>query len=96
MVLFLINCCILFAGKISSRESYIGLKYGLILSSKSPGRKPKFSPASTTGLVITIFLIIFSFNALMANTTLIKFFTQLHQISHICHTWVLGTRTDPI
>ena len=34
---------------MSRRASWSGRRYGLILSSSLPGRKPRFSPASTAG-----------------------------------------------
>src|ERR671930_95901 len=36
-------------GIISSSASYSGRKYGSTLACMSPGRKPRFSPASTAG-----------------------------------------------
>ena len=42
---------------------------GSILSCKSPGRKPKLSPASTAGLVITILVTILFFKAATALAT---------------------------
>ena len=36
---------------------YIGCKYGLTFSDKSPGKKPSFSPASIAGLTKNILLI---------------------------------------
>ena len=37
-----------------SIASYKGLRYGFSFCDKSPGRKPRDSPASTTGRVMTI------------------------------------------
>ena len=50
------------------RDRKRGLKYGSTFCCKSPGRNPKLSPASTAGLVRTIFSIFFSFNSLAAHT----------------------------
>jgi len=37
--------------KKSCKASYKGMRYGSTFSFKSPGKKPKDSPASTAGLV---------------------------------------------
>ena len=54
--------------KILCRESKRGFKYGSTFCCKSPGKNPKFSPASTAGLVKIIFSIAFSDNNLAAKT----------------------------
>ena len=41
---------------MSFNESSSGMRYGFIFSIRSPGRKPRCSPASTAGLTKTIFL----------------------------------------
>ncbi len=46
-----------FGSIMSLSESNNGLKYGFIFSARSPGRNPRFSPASTAGLTRTIFVI---------------------------------------
>ena len=63
-----INEFVLSYPKILCRESNKGRKYGSTFCCKSPGKNPKFSPASTAGLVKTIFSIFFSFNNLAAQT----------------------------
>ena len=62
------------APKILRKESKRGLKYGSTFCCKSPGRNPKFSPASTAGLVKIIFSIDFSANNLAAKTVAKKVF----------------------
>ena len=60
---------LVFSGpKILLSESKRGLKYGSTFCCKSPGKNPKFSPASTAGLVKIIFSITFSDNNLAAKT----------------------------
>ena len=54
-------------GIISFKESYNGCIYGSSFSFRSPGRKPKFSPASIAGLVNIILLTFLFFKALTAN-----------------------------
>ena len=54
---------------ISKRASYKGLRYGSTLSFKSPGKKPKLSPASTAGLVSIILLISSLLKAITAIAT---------------------------
>ena len=61
-------------GIISSSASYKGRRYGSILSFKSPGRNPKFSPASTAGRVKIILFICFSFQAFTAKATAVYVF----------------------
>ena len=56
-------------GNISRKASYKGCMYGSNFSFISPGKKPKFSPASTAGRVRIIRFTSFSFNALTAIAT---------------------------
>ena len=63
-----INEFVLSIPKILCKESNRGLKYGSTFCCKSPGRNPKLSPASTAGLVKTIFSIFISFYSLAAQT----------------------------
>ena len=52
---------------MSFKESYNGCMYGSNFSFKSPGKKPRFSPASIAGLVKIILLTFLFFKALTAN-----------------------------
>ena len=63
-----INEFVLSNPKILCKESIKGLRYGSTFCCKSPAKNPKLSPASTAGLVKTIFSIFFSFNSLAAQT----------------------------
>jgi hypothetical protein len=54
---------------MSSRASNKGFKYGSIFSDKSPGKKPRLSPASTAGRASTTFVTCLLFNAEIANAT---------------------------
>ena len=56
-------------GIMSRKASYNGCRYGSSFSFKSPGRNPRFSPASTAGLVKIIRLTSLFFNALTASAT---------------------------
>ena len=60
------------------KPSYRGRKYGSTFSFRSPGKKPKDSPASTAGLVNTIRLTEPLRNCLAAYTTA-KMFYQYQQ-----------------
>ncbi len=54
---------------MSSNASYSGRRYGSIFSFKSPGKKPRFSPASTAGRVNMIRFISLFLSARTANAT---------------------------